>query len=573
MTRGDQVLLAGGGRPETGRGSDLAAALLRAEIPMPAPQWPYEITLMTLDGFYTQLSQEVGHFTEGLAVWDQLDDDRRQAFNQALLRNVPRRAVERYEELFRDLASKYPEFAFWANLVDHRATREEVRRLDTGLASLKEILERLMAGQVSDARRGALANAYRAALQRPVLASQGMAGGLQMPTLSEAYISPSFRAAQVDASDRLAEESWWVQHAVRDDLHHFLAGHLTSPQAAHAPLLLLGQPGSGKSVFTKVLAAQLPASQFLVVRVVLREVPADADIQTQVEFAVRSETGERIEWPALSRSCDGALPVIVLDGFDELLQATGASQSDYLERIAEFQRRETDQGRPAAVLVTSRTAVADRARVVPGTVAIRLEPFGDAQVALWVSIWNSRNAAALAARGLQELEVSSVLAQPELASQPLLLVMLAIYDAEANALQDNRHALGPGELYECLLRNFAEREVRKAGSALPDAEIRQAVEEELLRLSVVAFAMFIRGRQWVTAAELDADLPAVFAPRGEGRRPQSGMRAPLSASETVIGRFFFVHEARAVRDNEQLRTYEFLHATFAEYFIGRLNSQ
>ena len=571
MTRGEQVLLAGGGRRDIGRGADLAAALLRAEIPMPAPQWPYEITLMALDGFYTHLSQEVGHFTEGLAVWDQLDDRRRQAFNQALYQDVPRRARARYEELFRDLASKYPEFAFWANLVNHRATREQVRRLDTGLASLKEILERLMAGQVSDARREALANAYRAALRRPVLASRGMPGGLQMPTLSEAYISPSFRAAQVDASDRLAEESWWEeQHPVRDDLYQFLAGHLTSPQAAHAPLLFLGQPGSGKSVLTKVLAAQLPPSQFLAVRVVLREVPADADIQTQIEAAVRSETGERIEWPALSRSCDGALPVIMLDGFDELLQATGANQSDYLEKVAEFQRREADQGRPAAVLVTSRTAVADRARAVPGTVAVRLEPFRDAQVTQWVSIWNSRNVAALAARGLRELEVSSVLAQPELASQPLLLVMLAIYDAEANALQDDRHALERGELYERLLRSFAEREVCKADSALPDAEVRQAVEEELLRLSVVAFAMFIRGRQWVTAAELDADLPALLTPRGESRRPQSGMRAPLGPSETVIGRFFFVYEARAVRDNEQLRTYEFLHATFAEYFIGRL---
>jgi hypothetical protein len=57
--------------------------------------------------------------------------------------------------------------------------------------------------------------------------------------------------------------------------------------------------------------------------------------------------------------------MVMLDGFDELLQATGVSQSDYLEKVAEFQRREADQGRPVAALVTSRTAVADRARAVP----------------------------------------------------------------------------------------------------------------------------------------------------------------------------------------------------------------
>ena len=200
---------------------------------------------------------------------------------------------------------------------------------------------------------------------------------------------------------------------------------------------------------------------------------------------------------------------------------------------------------------------------MPDTVAVRLEPFKDFQVGQWVDIWNSRNAAALAARGLRQLDTESVLAQSELASQPLLLVMLAIYDAEANALQDRGPALQRGELYERLLRSFADREVRKAGSALPDAEISQAVDEELLRLSVVAFAMFIRGRQWTTAAELDADLPALLAPRGESRRPGPGLRAPITTSEAVIGRFFFVYEARAIRDNKQLRTYEFLHATFS----------
>ena len=39
-----------------------------------------------------------------------------------------------------------------------------------------------------------------------------------------------------------------------------------------------------------------------------------------------------------------------LDGFDELLQATGVSQSDYLDRVVRFQQREADQGRPVAVL-------------------------------------------------------------------------------------------------------------------------------------------------------------------------------------------------------------------------------
>ncbi len=92
----------------------------------------------------------------------------------------------------------------------------------------------------------------------------------------------------------------------------------------------------------------------------------------------------------------------------------------------------------------------------------------------------------------------------------------------------------------------------------------------LLRLSVVAFAMFNRGHQWATEAELDADLPALLGEPGNRERAASGLRADLTAAEIVIGRFFFIHEAQATRDSTRLKTYEFLHTTFGEYLIGRL---
>lgn len=141
ITRGEQVSLVGGSMPGSDRAGDVATALLRAEVPMPAPQWPYEITLMALHGFYDHLSTEVSRFAEGLATWDELDDSRRHAFRRALCDEVPDRALARYEELFRDLEANCPEFGFWANTVDHRATRREIRRLDTGLSALTRIRE------------------------------------------------------------------------------------------------------------------------------------------------------------------------------------------------------------------------------------------------------------------------------------------------------------------------------------------------------------------------------------------------------------------------------------------------
>ena len=46
----------------------------------------------------------------------------------------------------------------------------------------------------------------------------------------------------------------------------------------------------------------------------------------------------------------------------------------------------------------------------------------------------------------------------------------------------------------------------------PDAALPGLIEEELLRLSVVAFAMFHRLRLWTTTDELDADLAGLGLP-------------------------------------------------------------
>ncbi|MFD0819597.1 NACHT domain-containing protein, partial [Micromonospora zhanjiangensis] len=331
------------------------------------------------------------------------------------------------------------------------------------------------------------------------------------------------------------------------------------------------QPGSGKSVLTRILAARLPAADFLVVRVALRDVPAAADLRDQIEQAVRADTGERLDWPALARSAGDALPVVLLDGFDELLQATGVNQTSYLLKVAEFQRREAVQGRPVVVLVTSRTSVADRAQPPAGTVALRLEPFDEPRVSRWVDTWNAANAGRFPS-GVDPLDAATVLAHRELAEQPLLLLMLALYDADGNDLR-SAGDLRRGELYERLLRSFARREVVKHRPDLSPQALDRAVEDELRRLAVVAFAMFNRRAQWVTEAELEADLAALPFGTAPTAAARDDLRTPLRSAEIVLGRFFFIHRSQASRDADRPKAYEFLHATFGEYLVARLTWQ
>jgi hypothetical protein len=567
LTKEEQLAVAGGADPTIA----LPQAIFSVGLLLPRPQYPRERLLETLRDYYREVSDAVARFVGGLAVWERLPQADRAGFRRTL-DALPPAAEARYEELFRQLGADFPEVAFWSSLRDHSATRAELRGLGVALTGLGRVLDDISTGRVPDERRAALARAGEAALDRPIVEAGDVPPGLRVPALREAYVTPLYRVA--NAGGRTSDEGWWSDVEVRDDLQEFLTGFLTSPRAVEAPLLVLGQPGSGKSVFTKVLAARLPAADFLPVRVALRDVPVAADLQDQIEYAIRAETGERLDWPALARSAGDALPVVMLDGFDELLQATGVSQSDYLARVAAFQRREADQGRPVVVIVTSRTSVADRARAPEGTVAVRLEPFDEPRIAAWLDVWNSANAAHLATRGLAPLTPAAVLPHRQLAGQPLLLLMLALYDADGNALRRlpaaGEDGLGQDELYERLLRSFARREVTKHRPGLSERDTERAVEEELRRLSLVAFAMFNRNTQWVTEADLAADLAAVM---GEPPPAATDLRAPLGRAEIVLGRFFFVHRSRAVRDGTPLGTYEFLHATFGEFLVARMTFQ
>ena len=254
----------------------------------------------------------------------------------------------------------------------------------------------------------------------------------------------------------------------------------------------------------------------------------------------------------------------------ELLQASNQDRSRYLEDVMDFQEREARQLRPLVVVVTSRTVVTDRVRVPQGTTVVKLAPFNHHDIADWLRRWRRVNADAIATGTVGDLTMSAARRQPELAEQPLLLLMLALYaaDRELPPLDED---MGTAELYRRLLVGFARREADKdlgiGHDPLPD-ELDQRVQDHLDRLAVAALGMFNRGRQDVSEEELGKDLEAL--------EPQLVER-PLNAQagQRIIGEFFFVHapeartNARGEAGRQAQRAYEFLHATFGEYLVAR----
>jgi hypothetical protein len=545
FTRSDQLMVAAA-KP----GKSWVTDLLDADLPVPSADRTAQVLLRDIEAWNAAASSRLLSFLSGLAEWDRADSRARSALTSELSTVLPGRAASLYLASGRRLSADLPEFGLWLGQLEKHA-------VGRGLEQLESLLREVSSRDDPSAQRAALAGANRAVLGHPVLG-----GDVRQPSLGEAYIDPRFQVKAAGPGARPADDSWW-DAGVRSDLGDFLAVYLTTPAASRSPMLLLGQPGAGKSTLTRILAARLPAADYLVVRVALREVRAEASVQDQVEQAIRAAIGETVSWAALARDAGHAQPLILLDGFDELLQATGIHQSDYLQRVSEFQRREFALGRPVAVIVTSRVAVADRARLPVGSLAVRLEPFDETQTARWREYWNAADPTR------RPLSLDVLRRFPGLASQPLLLLMLALFDASADGLADHA-TLDTGQLYERLLSEFARREVTR-GFTGPDGEVPRLVEQELLRLSVVAFSMFHRGRLWATEAELDNDL-AGLGLAAPAPQPES-FRTPLTAGQEMVGRFFFIQRAQAQQDGRQLRTYEFLHATFGEYLVARLTAQ
>ena len=151
-------------------------------------------------------------------------------------------------------------------------------------------------------------------------------------------------------------------------------------------------------------------------------------------------------------------PIVILDGYDELLQATGKLFTDYLDQVQRFQRDSLIQNRPVRVIVTSRITLIDKAIIPRGTTVVRLEPFDEPRRAEWIRRWNACNAAYFQQCGVKPFTLPDNERLAELAEQPLLLLMLAIFDSAGNALS-GRPDLDRTLLYDALLRRFIEQTV------------------------------------------------------------------------------------------------------------------
>ena len=572
-------------------------------ISPPGPTRSLEDVIEDLNETYRDLSTQALEYFADLRSWNGLLNSQQQKIEEVFAARLPRLAVSRYKEHFIRLAVQIPEFMTWVLLNEGSATRAQVRALlkttnaemealvaefdsalerieakieaeRAALADLPSVLSEMLSRTAPSRRNVARAVAechriHQLVLKKPMLEPRlsGEFETVSFPSSLAGYINPNYRVTRTQRSDEgrlLALDDTWREKNVRGGLGGFLAGYLRSENATEQPLLVLGDPGSGKSLLSKILAARLPPQEFAVVRVELRHVRSSQHVSDQIDLELHRQTNNRYHLQDLTDERGDISRVVIMDGLDELLQLSPQEGlGRYLEWLANFQELEAELGHPVIVIATARTVVMDRIYVPSHTVVIKLEDFSSTQILSWLKAWNRQNSEYFASCGLQKLNPETIMRQHHLARQPLLLALLALYDAEQNALR-NAANLSQAELYERIFHRYLEREVEKSVLPVRKTEQEPLIEQRFRELSTIAIGMLNRGRHFITRHEVIEDFNAIEVGR-------TASNAEPTSVDDAIGQFFFLYRAQALQEESvPVEGYEFIHGTFGEFLAARI---
>lgn len=279
---------------------------LALSFPHPTESLPRQIEHHA--NLWRQMADGFQQFLQKLAFWEEAKEEERTQIRSAIAK-VPEEAAKHFEAQYCELARKYNEFAIWANLQEHKNTKALLGEvsgylrqyaalakagqasIDIGFAklhdtvlSIPEILKISQAAELVEA----LMRHYKARVEDPIIEEKDEPQQdlirLSFPRICDAFIPQSYRALRYAGNVKnLEDDATWEGLTRRGDLGAFMLSYLSSPYSTETPLLILGHPGSGKSLLTKILSAQLMSKHFATIRVPLREVNAEGGVVAQIE--------------------------------------------------------------------------------------------------------------------------------------------------------------------------------------------------------------------------------------------------------------------------------------------------
>lgn len=343
----------------------------------------------------------------------------------------------------------------------------------------------------------------------------------------------------------------------------------------HGGVILLGDPGAGKSTFLKFLALALATGQgdklglgerlpVLVPLAAYADDLADGDVALG-EFVARYYQKRGVDLP-LDAILEPALAkgrvLLLLDGLDEVRDL--AHRHLLVERVKDFYAFHKDKGNK--LVLTSRIVGYREARPdAPGLVEGTLVDFDDEDVEAFVDKWTAAlERAAQGTTKVAELDAArektdllkAVATNPgvrALATNPLLLTILAVMKRQGAELPDRRVALYK-TCIETLVRhwNLVRSLTGRSVAARDDAATLKILAPLALWMHETS-----PGIGLVNEWELERKLESLFAAQGH-ELPEGAARRFLADVRTET----------ALLLDKGGRQYGFIHLTFQEYLAG-----
>jgi predicted NACHT family NTPase len=250
----------------------------------------------------------------------------------------------------------------------------------------------------------------------------------------------------------------------------------------------------------------------------------------------------------INHAIDTGVALVLLDGLDEI--ESEDSRREILNGVSEF----TSLHPGVKIILTTRPITSAQ---IPGFSAFEIQPWTEHQISQFVNLWSNSLNTALGLSADSETQskeimqaISSHVGLRELASNPLLLTLLAFVHRQAYRLPTRRI-----ELYEAAVRTMLGSwdRARSLSHTLP-RRFDIVVVERIL--SAVAFEMCERD---VIAIERDEAIKIA--------------QSSLSLSEIEVGQFSLLLDAltnySAILVFRGKTTFSFVHRTFQEYFAAK----
>lgn len=551
-----------------------AKDIFEYDLSIPDPVENLKDYLGQLKEFYEILNKEFMQFYEKLSFFDEMKEEKREHF-LAIIRGLPAKAVENYEKQYYELAVKFNDFFVWTNIQEHKKIQ---KKLDVGFVEIARLISDYCEKSSNSKAKNTLEQyrkKYNAYVETPVVDVSEMdfysTNEMVFPNKSQIFVPQSFKALTYKNNMHLEERNTWRMCDERDDIGKFVSDILRHSITGSLPLLILGHPGAGKSLLCNMLAARILHHEYHVIIVKLRDTVAEQTVPQQINQQIERDFSNGCKWSDIAESGLDKPILIIFDGYDELLQASGRAYSDYLQKIVEFQKQQKDiYGIFVKCIVTSRITLIDKALISNNSPVIMLSDFDEKRVKQWCQIWNEKNKDYFIQANLEKFEIDSSSKVSELSKQPLLLLMLALYDSNDNALKRNKD-LSETQLYDNLIREFISREKRKDDGfrRLQPKEQDRIINEEMIKISIAALGMYNRKILYIRSNELEKDLHFILQ---ENNTYNDLKNSELSESDKLLGSFFFIHKSNStdVIDREKISNaaYEFLHNTFGEFLTA-----